>query len=65
MFEKLADLYLDYFNNYLTIEGMSDSIGIETEKLRRMLWIGQNCHERRVRRAKSCPDQQLLDQLFN
>ena len=45
---RLADLFLDYFNNFLTIERFAEYYGTTLEKAQRIIDIGRKCHEKRV-----------------
>ena len=46
--DTLADLYLDWVNNFLTIEKFSEYYGLDEEDARDLLKIAKKCHEQRV-----------------
>lgn len=43
--EKLAAEYLDFFNNYLTIEKFAEHRGFTTEEATAFLAVAKSCHE--------------------
>lgn len=44
----LIDVYLDYFNNYLTVEKFAEHNEVEILTARKILQIGKGLHERNV-----------------
>lgn len=44
--EKLRALYLDWVNNYLTIEEMAFDNGLKPDEMLELIRIGGNCHLR-------------------
>lgn len=44
----LADLYLDWVNNFLTIERFAEYYGLDDDDARDLLKIAKKCHEQRV-----------------
>ena len=46
--ETLADLYLDWVNNFLTIEKFSEYYGLDEEDAKQLLVLAKKCHEQRV-----------------
>jgi hypothetical protein len=44
----LADLFLDYFNNYLTIEKFAEHNEMEVEDAKLILQLGLKYHEQRA-----------------
>lgn len=44
----LADLYLDYFNNYLTVEKFAEHNGMEVADAKALLEIGRRYQEQRA-----------------
>ena len=46
--DKLADLYLDWVNNFLTIEKFSEYYGLDEEDAKQLLVLAKKCHEQRV-----------------
>ena len=46
--DTLADLYLDWVNNFLTIEKFSEYYGLDEEDAKQLLVLAKKCHEQRV-----------------
>ena len=46
--DTLADLYLDWVNNFLTIERFSEYYGLDENDARDLLKLAKKCHEQRV-----------------
>ena len=46
--DTLADLYLDWVNNFLTIGRFSEYYGLDEEDSRELLKLAKKCHEQRV-----------------
>lgn len=44
----LADFYLDWVNNYLTIAKMAADYGLEEDECQTLIEIGRKMHEKRV-----------------
>lgn len=45
-FEKRAEnIYLDYFNNYLTLDRMAEHYGLTHEEMSAIVGLGQAVHE--------------------
>lgn len=42
---KLNEIYLDYFNNYLTIDKFAEHNGITVDMARKLISIGKYIHE--------------------
>ena len=42
-----ADFFLDYFNNFLTLEGMADYYAMPVEVVRALINRGRNVYESR------------------
>jgi len=45
MKEKLIELYLEWFNDFLTIQKMADWHGIEVEDMQILIELGKKYHE--------------------
>jgi hypothetical protein len=46
--DYLADLYLDWVNNFLTIEVFAEYYGLDDDDARDLLKLAKKCHEQRV-----------------
>lgn len=46
--DTLADLYLDWINNFLTIEKFSEYYGLDENDAIDLLKLAKKCHEQRV-----------------
>jgi hypothetical protein len=46
--DNLADLYLDWVNNFLTIERFAEYYGLDKDDARDLLVLSKKCHEQRV-----------------
>jgi hypothetical protein len=46
--DTLADLYLDWVNNFLTIERFSEYYGLDENDAKELLKLAKKCHEQRV-----------------
>jgi hypothetical protein len=46
--DTLADLYLDWVNNFLTIEKFSEYYGLDEDDAKQLLVLAKKCHEQRV-----------------
>ena len=46
--DNLADLYLDWVNNFLTIEKFSEYYGLDEEDAKQLLVLAKKCHEQRI-----------------
>ena len=46
--DTLADLYLDWVNNFLTIERFSEYYGLDEDDARDLLNLAKKCQEQRV-----------------
>jgi hypothetical protein len=46
--DTLADLYLDWINNFLTIEKFSEYYGLNENDAIDLLKLAKKCHEQRV-----------------
>lgn len=46
--QALADLYLDWFNNYLTVANFADAEGITLLEANQLIALGKKYHEERV-----------------
>ena len=50
--EQLADLYLEWFNNYLTVEKFAEHYQVTEKDAVNLLSYGRRYHEKRVERSK-------------
>ena len=50
--DYLADLYLDWVNNFLTIEVFAEYYGLDEEDAKALLEIAKKSHEQRVEYSK-------------
>jgi hypothetical protein len=50
--DYLADLYLDWVNNFLTIEVFSEYYGLEEDDAKKLLEVAKKSHEQRVEYLK-------------
>jgi hypothetical protein len=48
MKKKLRELFLDYFNNFLSVEGFSEYYGLDQDKAKRIIELGRKLHEKHV-----------------
>jgi len=46
--DYLADLYLDWINNFLTIAVFAEYYGLDEDDARELLKLAKKCHEQRV-----------------
>ena len=46
--DTIADLYLDWVNNFLTIGRFSEYYGLDEEDAKDLLKLAKKCHEQRV-----------------
>jgi hypothetical protein len=46
--DTLADLYLDWLNNFLTHEAFSEYYGLDLEDAKQLLILAKKCHEQRL-----------------
>jgi hypothetical protein len=46
--DTLADLYLDWVNNFLTIGRFSEYYGLDEDDAKELLKLAKKCHEQRV-----------------
>jgi len=46
--DTLADLYLDWVNNFLTIEKFSEYYGLDENDAKDLLKLSKKCHEQRL-----------------
>lgn len=46
--DYLADLYLDWVNNFLTVEVFAEYYGLDEEDAKQLLVLAKKCHEQRV-----------------
>jgi len=51
MAEQLADLYLEWFNNYLTVEKFAEHYQVTEKDAVNLLSYGRRYHEKRVEEA--------------
>lgn len=49
---KLVEHFLDYFNNYLSVERFAEANGWFKEEAQRVIDIGRDIHEERVKPCK-------------
>ena len=52
MEKKLREAFLDFFNNYLTIEKFAEHNGLELDEATAIIMIGRACHERHCEMLK-------------
>jgi hypothetical protein len=50
--DYLADLYLDWVNNFLTIEVFAEYYGLDEDDAKALLEIAKKSHEQRVEYSK-------------
>ena len=50
--DYLADLYLDWVNNFLTVEVFAEYYGLDEEDAKALLQIAKKSHEQRVEYSK-------------
>jgi hypothetical protein len=50
--DYLADIYLEWVNNFLTIERFSEYYGLDEDDARQLLVIAKKSHEQRVEYIK-------------
>jgi hypothetical protein len=50
--DYLADLYLDWVNNFLTIEVFAEYYGLDDDDAKALLEIAKKSHEQRVEYSK-------------
>lgn len=48
MNKQLREFYLDWFNNYLTIEKMSEHYDLDVEHTRTLIGIGRDAHQQYI-----------------
>ena len=48
MKQKLIDFYLDWFNDFLTVEKLADYYGIEPSRAHRMIICGRFFHNQKT-----------------
>lgn len=48
MKQKLIDFYLDWFNDFLSVEKLAEYYGIETNKAHRMIIAGRFFHNQKT-----------------
>lgn len=46
--EQLQAMYLDYFNNYLSVACFSDHNGLSIDEAEKLIRLGREIHERLV-----------------
>jgi hypothetical protein len=56
MKNKLMEFYLDYVNNFITVERMAEYYEIEVDHCNSLISIGKYYHEQRVTRIKENED---------
>jgi hypothetical protein len=49
MKKKLQNLFLDYFNNFLSVEGFASWYGMSEAKAKRVIELGRKIHEGQFR----------------
>ena len=45
MNKQLREFYLDWFNNYLTVEKIAEHHGLDVEHARLLIGIGRDAHQ--------------------
>ena len=48
MNKQLREFYLDWFNNYLTIEKMAEHHDLDVEHARTLIGIGRDAHQQYI-----------------
>lgn len=51
MRERMKALFLDWFNNYLTVEKMALDYNLEPEYMAEMIEIGRDIHEKDIKES--------------
>ena len=51
MKRKLINLFLDYFNNFLSVEGFASYYGLSIENANRVIHLGRYYHEKGASRG--------------
>ena len=51
--EQLADLYLEFFNNYLTVDKFAEHYQISEQEAITLLSMGKEYHNNRVERLQN------------
>ena len=64
MKKRLIEIYLDWVNNWLTLSKMAESYGIPPERLKRMVTIGKELHNRSAFKRKAINDNFWKDHIF-
>lgn len=57
MKQRLIDFYLDWVNNYLTIERMSEDYGISILDCEYLINLGKDYHEQNVKNLRETAKQ--------
>lgn len=60
---KLAEMYLDWFNNFGSVSRFAEYYGTSELQALRIVRIGRKCHEQRVARLDA--DESLLRDLYS
>lgn len=56
--DYLADIYLEWVNNFLTIERFSEYYGLDEDDAKQLLAIAKKSHEQRVEYYKFLKEEQ-------
>ena len=48
MGDQLIEFYLDWFNNYLTVEKIAEHHGLDVDDAKTLISMGQHMHHRHV-----------------
>ena len=46
--DYLADIYLDWVNDFLTVERFAEYYGLDEEDAKQLLKLSKKCHEQRL-----------------
>jgi hypothetical protein len=58
--DYLADVYLDWVNNFLTIERFAEYYGLDEGDAKQLLAIAKKSHEQRVEYSQFLKDEGLV-----
>lgn len=58
--DYLADVYLDWVNNFLTLERFAEYYGLDESDAKQLLAIAKKSHEQRVEYATFLKDEGLV-----
>ena len=58
--DYLADVYLDWVNNFLTLERFAEYYGLDEDDAKQLLAIAKKSHEQRVEYSQFLKDEGLV-----